>query len=286
MEEIRFEVRHPDGRRERLVVQAARATIGAGAHCDVRLAIDQAAVEHVVVEVVDDGLRFQGIATTPHATIDGVPLGVRVVPQWGLLKVGDTQIHAARAPREAAAKQGTSRATMLVRVGCALAVPAVLAMFLVAKKGGKEGKPIELPALFAVGHVECPRVESSEARVVGDDQRSIGDAARERSPFEPREAITAVKAYAVAAACYRLANDQDAATEVEVASRELEEATLLDARARRLRLERSLAMKDIELANSDVVVLKRLTEGYQGPFVAWLGGVERQIKGTKPRKSR
>lgn len=281
MEEIRFEVRHPDGRRERLVVQASRATVGAGAHCDVRLAVDQAAAEHVVVELVADGVRFQGVASAPPATLDGAPLGVRVVPQWGLLKIGDTQVHAARAPREAAAKSGTSRSTMLVRVACVLAVPAVLALFMMSKKGTADETALELPDLFSSNDVACPRTEAAEARVLGDDQRTLAEAARERSPFAPREAIVAVKAFATAAACYRLANDGAAASDAEAASNELREATLLEFRARRLRLEHSLAVNDTELAGGDVAVLSQLTEGQQGSFVAWLGGVERQLKSQR-----
>ncbi len=284
MEEIRFEVRHPDGRRERLVVQASRATVGAGAHCDVRLAVDQAAAEHVVVELVADGVRFQGVASAPPAALDGVPLGVRVVPQWGLLKIGDTQIHAARAPRDVAAKPGTARSTMLVRVACVLAVPAVLALFLMSKRRTFDVEELELPNLFSTSDVACPRTESAEARVLGADQRTFADAARERSPFSPREAVEAVNAYTVAAACYRLAHDEAAATEAEAASKDLREATVLELRARRLRLEHSLAVKDFELASNDVDALTRLTEGQQGPFVAWLGGVERQIKSQRTEK--
>ncbi|HVJ89708.1 MAG TPA: FHA domain-containing protein [Labilithrix sp.] len=277
MEEIRFEVRHPDGRSERLVVSAPKATIGTGAHCDVRLAVDQAASEHVVVALVPDGLQLKSLASTPPALLDGAPLAVSVVPQWALLKVGGTQVHVARAARTTAA-QSKLNSTTIVRLCCAVSLPLAFMALPASSRGQASAEAPEMPALFDSELVACPRSDPAEARVVADDERAIADAARERSPFSSREAITAVRAYDIAAACYRVAHEARDATEAAAASKELRDATLLDVRARSLRLERSLTVGDLELAGSDVAVLKAFTDGRQGPYVAWLSSVEQRIK--------
>ena len=56
---IQFDIRHANGQRESAVVEAERAVIGSAAHCDVRLPMDQAAFEHIVVEVVAGKLRAE-----------------------------------------------------------------------------------------------------------------------------------------------------------------------------------------------------------------------------------
>ena len=49
MKALRFLVRYPDGRGEELTIEADRVLIGSGAHCEIRLPVDQAAMEHVLV---------------------------------------------------------------------------------------------------------------------------------------------------------------------------------------------------------------------------------------------
>lgn len=282
MEEIRFEVCHPDGRRERFVVPALHATIGSGAHCDVRLAVDQAASEHVIVAITQEGLRFQNVVTNaaasgPAATIDGTPLSVRVVPQWALLKIGDTQVRAARAAKDVVKVEKTSPVTLLLRGACLLALPVAL-MLILKPKPDDDGDGVPALPEFALSTAPCPRSDPSEARVMADDQFSIAEASRERSPFAPQEGLAAVQAYGVAGACYRAAHDEDAANESIAIAKELRETTLLDARSRRLRLERMLRLGDDEMALQDVSVLSKLTENQRGPFVTWLADVGQQLK--------
>jgi hypothetical protein len=279
VEEMRFEVRHPDGRSERLVVQTARAMIGTGAHCDVRLAGDQASTEHVHVELTPSGIRLSSVASTPPALLDGAPLAVAEVPQWGILDIGATKIHLARAT-VATAKSGKKLGSRAIaRIG-GLVVLALGAGYLFVHDDdeSKLMQAVTAPELFSPAAVACPRTDPGEATVVADDQRAVADAARERSPFAPRDAVVAVKAYDIAAACYRTARADAAAAEAMASSKELRDTTWVDFRARRVRLERSLAVNDYELASTDVAILKTLSEGRSGLFSAWLTKVEHQIR--------
>ena len=47
---LRFQIRHPNGQVEHLNVDGERVMIGSGAHCEIRLPVDQAALESVLVQ--------------------------------------------------------------------------------------------------------------------------------------------------------------------------------------------------------------------------------------------
>lgn len=281
MEEIRFEVRHPDGRTEHRVVQAARATVGAGAHCDVRLAPDQALPEHVLVELIPNAMQIQSVISSPPATLDGAPFTMKVVPDSTLLVLASTQIRVTRVATGVAPKQGFLNVGTLLRIAVVALLPVAYLMLPDPSADARAPGPKDLPEIFPSATVACPRSDPEEARSVAEDQRAVAEAARERSPFAPHESITAAKAGDLAAACYRVAHDEINATESEALSKGVREATLLDVRARRVRLERLLLVNDYELAKADVAFLSAVTEGRPGPFAKWLAGVDQRIKSQR-----
>lgn len=277
MEELCFEIQSPDGRAERIVVQSARAVIGSGAHCDVRLAPDQAAFEHVAVEMLPEGTRVTRLAKEA-VSLDGNALSVATLGPFGTLVIGQTTLRIERTMIEG---PGTSsKLGVGVLLKGAVLVMLVGALFVISNvpKEGVGQAPAELPELFSAQAITCARTDPAEAAALASDSHAIADGARERSPFEPREAVAAVKAYDLAAACYSLAGDPEAAAETGRTARELEAATRGELRARRVRLERMLAVKDYEIARQDVVVLRALLEGQRGPYVTWLAKVAQELK--------
>ncbi|MBX3220306.1 MAG: hypothetical protein KF795_07275 [Labilithrix sp.] len=283
MEELRFDIEHPGGRRERSVVQGARVVIGSGAHCDVRLGPDQAAFEHVAVEMLPDGTRVTRLAKEA-ATLDGHALSIATLGPFGTLIVGQTSVRIERAAVEGAAAKSRLGAGVFLKGALLLALAGALFVVSNMPEDGVGRAPAELPELFPSEAIACSRTDPGEAEVFASDTLAIADGARERSPFEPREAIAAVKAYDLAAACYVLAGDPESAAESTRAARELEAATRSELRARRVRLERMLAVKDYEIARQDVVVLRALLEGQRGPYVAWLAKVAQDLKTQKNGK--
>ena len=277
MEELRFDIQYPDGRTERSVVQSARVVIGSGAHCDVRLAPDQAAFEHVAVEMLPEGTRVTRLAKEV-ASLDGNAFSIATIGPFGTLVVGQTMVRIERATVAGAAVKDKLGAGVVLK-GAVLAM--LIGAVLVISKMPEEGvgrAPAELPELFPAHEIRCARTDPAEAAALASDTHAIADGARERSPFEPREAVAAVKAYDLAAACYTLAGDPEAAGETSRAARELEAATRGELRARRVRLERMLAVKDYEIARQDVIVLRALLEGQRGPYVSWLAKVAQELK--------
>jgi hypothetical protein len=285
MENLNFEIRHADGRLERTAAEASRIVIGSGAHCDVRLAADQAAFEHVAIEAQPAGLVVRCLAATPPTSLDGVVLAAQLLGPAALLRIGATQIQITRVVHAAAVKSGGIGPAMIAK----LALIGLLgcAIFMASRMTREEAvaAPPEMPDLFAKTANECPRKDLAEARAVADEQRANADGARERSPFDPREARSAVKSYEIAAACYRLAQSAEASADATQSAKRMREETLLDFRARRVRLERVLLVNDYELASQDVTVLRALTEGQQGEYAQWLATVAQDIKNHNAEKN-
>lgn len=278
MNELSFEIRHGDGRHERTTARGARVVIGSGAHCDVRLAAGQAAVEHVAIESHPAGPLLRNLAMPQALTSDGIALTALPLDRPITLRIGATQVQISRPVVAVADNESHVNAAMIAKL--AVIAGLVGAIFMVSRMNDVEplAEAPRMPELFAPAAAACPRTDPAEARVVADDERANGDGARERSPFDPREARSAVKSYETAAVCYRLAQNAEASEDAAQSAAQMRQDTTLDFRARRVRLERLLLVKDYELASQDVTVLRALTEGQPGEYSRWLTIVAREIK--------
>lgn len=286
MESLCFEIRHADGREERTAAEASRFVIGSGAHCDVRLAADQAGFEHVLIENHPGGLVVRSLATTPPTTtLDGAPLTVVPLGTTMMLRIGATHIQITRAAQEVGPKKTALGPAMIAKLLVVAALVAAIGKVSSTTQEDPIAAAPSMPELFATTSSECPRTDFAEARAVAEDQRANADGARERSPFDPREARSAIKSYEIAAACYRLAQSPAASADAAQSARRMREDTLLDFRARRVRLERVLLVNDYELASQDVAVLRALTEGQQGAYAQWLATVAQEIKNHNVEKT-
>ena len=280
MEPLSFEICHADGRPERTSAQGARIVIGSGAHCDVRLAADQAAFEHVAIEELAAGPQIRNLAPAAPSTLDGVPFAARALGPSGLacLIIGDTQIRILREARVAPARSTTLGPVMIAKLlVVAGLVGAIVKVSVMGPDAPSTSSP-PMPELFAKISTDCPRKDLAEARTIADDQRAIADGARDRSPFDPRESRAAVKGYEIAAACYRITHQVEAGEIAAQAALRMREETTLDFRARRVRLDRVLLVNDYDLAAQDVAVLSALTEGQQGEYSRWLAGIAQDLK--------
>src|SRR5437879_2277683 len=85
-------LKYPDGRREQLSVDADRALVGSGAHCEIRLPVEHAAVEHLVVEARQGVVFGEARSLEPAPTVSGVPFTQgRLLPE-SLIKIGDVEL--------------------------------------------------------------------------------------------------------------------------------------------------------------------------------------------------
>src|SRR5258706_6562530 len=92
MSVLRFDIRYPNGHREMAVVEGERALLGSASYCDIRFPVDQAAYEHVTIEVLGNILRAEAKAHSPPATMNGMPLTSSPVGPDAVLGIGAVQI--------------------------------------------------------------------------------------------------------------------------------------------------------------------------------------------------
>jgi len=280
---IRFEIRYADGRKEIAHVDGERALIGHGAHCDVRLPLDQAASEHVAVEVVGGTVRVETRAFEPPATVNGLPFTTMPIGPDVPLKLGATRIFISlgdfglEGAPVVQKKKGEETSPFMKVLGVGVIVAGAY-MFLNKEDAEAPTAPMQAPDLFGVAPAVCPQDAPDQARALAADKRGIAEGKRERSPFVAKEGVQAVELYEMAAACFRQAGDSESAGQSQKDAAELRALITQDFRARRIRLEHLLEVGDYQLARYDVTVLRSLTEDKQGPWVSWLAHVAQVIK--------
>ncbi len=283
MSVVRFEIRYADGRKEITNVEGDRMLIGHGAHCDVRLPLDQAANEHVAVEVVGGSVRVETMAFEPPATVNGMPFtNIPILPDVPL-KIQGTRIFIALADADVEGgavvqkkkNEGTSPAMKVLGLGV-LAAGAY--MLLGEPQAPLPEAPAQIPALFSTAPAQCPQTSAAAAGATAEEKFDVAEGKRERSPFAPKDGVQAVALYATAAACFRVAGDAERAKDADATAAQLRDEITQDFRARRVRLEHLMAVEDYQLARNDVDVLWSLTEGKSGSWVTWLANARQTIK--------
>jgi len=278
---IKFDIRHPSGKREGAIVEGQRALVGSGAHCDVRLAMDQAAHEHVLIEAVGTTLRAEARADHPPATVNGVQLVASALSADAMLGIGEIRLFVSFVPDALDGPQ-ISRPQ---KAGSPLALLALIPIFgalFYLLFWDTESKirpaPTDGQALFADAAGDCPHPSPTQALAFGEEQSEIADGKRERMPFAVEDGVYAVGLYRLAAACFRSGSDSTRAREADLAAQSLMQDLSDDFRARRLRLSHLLTVEDYELAIRDVHVLRALTSENKGRYFEWLGQVAEQLK--------
>lgn len=270
-------------------VDGERLLIGSGAHCDVRLPLDQAASEHVAVQVVGGTVRAESKASEPPATVNGVPFtSIPLAPDVPLrigttllfIALGDFAFDGAPAEREQK-KEATSPFMKILGIGV---LGALAYLFLNHDTTPLDVAPTRTPDLFPAVAASCPQSAPDQARSFAAEKFDIAEGKRERSPFAPKEGIQAVQLYETARACFQQAGDQASAAEADGAAKQLRASITQDFRARRVRLEHLLDIGDYELAATDVRVLRSLTDGRPGPWATWLVAVNQTIRQKAPPK--
>jgi len=278
---IQFDIRQANGQRESAVVEGQRALIGSGSHCDVRLPMDQAAYEHVLVEAVGTTLRVEARAEQPPATINGVKLVASALSPDAALGIGETRLFVNFVPDaldgpQISAKQKAQNPLLILAL---IPIFGALAYLLFWNDETKiAAAPAEVQTLFAETQAACPQQEPAQALAFAEEQSELAEGKRERLPFAVEDGVLAVGLYRLAAACFRTGADDARAHDAELAAESLKHDLTDDFRARRLRLSHLLTVEDYQLAMKDVSVLRALTGEKKGRYFEWLTTVAEQLK--------
>jgi len=164
-----------------VTVEAERALIGSGAHCEIRLPIDQAAVEHILIQVGAGGVFAQALSFEPAPTIGSVPFTQAPLPPDVVLGVNQTQMLVSIVG-DAVAGGGVGRKEkgktnpMLIIAAMAGACLAAY-MFLGGDDNMTRIEPQEYPKLWEQGAATCEKGNDAmayalEKRVVADQTRA------------------------------------------------------------------------------------------------------------------
>jgi hypothetical protein len=277
---IQFDIRHPNGQRESTVVDGQRALIGSGSHCDVRLPMDQAAYEHVRIEVIGDTLRAEAVAENPPATIDGMPLTASTLTRESVLGIGRVRVfvnHVADLLEGTNVKSANKQSSPLVQVGLLVGFAVAAYLLLAEQDTAIAPPPAQAPKLFAEAAPSCAGKNPIEAVAYAQEQLDLANGKRERMPFFVTDGVEAVGLYKLAAACFKLGGVKSQSEEADEAASSLRKSLSDDFRARQLRLTYSLKVGDYALAKQDVLVLRGLTKGQQGKYVEWLRTADKQL---------
>lgn len=280
---LKFQIRLHTGQVEQLNVEADRALIGSGAHCEIRLPVDQARVEHVLVEAGPTGFFARALSFEPPPMINNVPFQQAPLPPGAVLGVGGCQIYVELAGGEnVAGTPGTNhpkkKSSPLTLLALLVVVPAAAYMFL-----GDEGEtttpraPRQVPELWEAPVAACPH-QGPQAVAFARERMVVADAKRERRPFHVQDGVQAVPIYETAAACFKVGGDRQAAALADDSAKFLRRDITDDFRTRRVRLEHALAVEDYVTAQKEVRVLLQFCEGKTGDYVTWLSNLERNLR--------
>jgi hypothetical protein len=281
---LRFQIRQPNGQIDQLFIESERVSIGSGAHCEIRLPLDQAAVEHALVQVGPAGVFVQALAFQPPPTVNNVPFQQGPLPADAVLGIGQIQINVALV--DAAQKPGgdvirkkqggASPVALIALVG--ILGGGYFVMFGDAGVAEVKAAPHEPPELWGPVVEACPQPTPERALADARARNGLADAKRERRPFHVQDGIAAVPLYELAAACYKVGGDRAGATEAAGAAAALRQEIKDDYRTHRVRLDHALAIDDLQNARREVKILIQFTEGKPGDYVTWLTSMERSLR--------
>jgi hypothetical protein len=283
---LRFQIQHSNGRQEQVMVEAERALIGSGAHCEIRLPIDQAAVEHILIQVGAGGVFAQALNFEPSPTIGGVPFTQAPLPADAVLGVNATQMLVSIAGdivgAGGAKPKGKTNPMLLI---AAMAGASIVAwMYLSDDDDQRRVEPQEYPKLWDQGAAVCEK-SPNDALAFANEKRTVAEAKRERRMFHVKDGVDAVPLYEATGACFDKANDKADGDAMREMANALRTEIDSDYRTHRMRLQHAMQVNDFETARREVRTLIQMTEGKEGPYVTYLHVIDRDLKQKLGRPS-
>jgi hypothetical protein len=281
---LKFTILYPDTRVEELMVDADTALVGSGAHCEVRLPYEQAAVEQLRVEARNFRLFATSRSMDPPTLLNGVPFTEgRLLPGSALSCRGvqlRVELGGAAAIAASPRKQAQSASSSLIYALGIVGFPLGFYVLLTAQRPAAElPTAVEPPALWADGQqAACAERAADTAAALAEREQLRAEAARERSPFYPEEGLNAVALFDRASACFRGAGQVARAEQAAQAATELKRAAERDLHVHHVRLERALATKRYELARREVQILLAFVAKRGGDYAEWLAVLDRVIQ--------
>ena len=281
MKALKFVVRYPDGRSDEFAIDADRVLIGSGAHCEIRLPVDQAAMEHVAISMAGAAPLAEARAFQPPPTLNGSPFQRAPLLPDAVIGVGQVAITVSvQDVQEGSVLQRKQEKTSpLTYILAAVAIPISLYVIL-ADTGASQTapQPEKFPALWAAPVTNCPQTSREQALAMAQEKYMLAEGRRERRPFHVQDGVQAVPLFETAAACYQTAGNPKMSLKASTAAKKLRKEIASDYRTHRVRLDHAISVKDWKTVQHEVGVLLNMTEGKQDPYVTWLSNIDRRLQ--------
>lgn len=275
-----FQIRLNTGQIDTLTIDSDRVLIGSGAHCDIRLSIDQARLEHIRVDVVPQGVYATAMSFEPPPTINGVEFTQAPLPANAILGVGQTQIQVqlVDGANPVNLRATNKKASPALVFGLLLIGVGAAANVFLGVNSASKLTPMEPPSLWPEEAARaCPRPAGAVARNFAYDTLTMAESKRERRAFYPQDGVSAVLDFETSAACFRAAGEPQSAAYCDEAARGLRDEMTQDFRKFRERLRYHYTHEEWTSARYDVRNLLAFTDGVQGEYREFLKNTARDI---------
>jgi hypothetical protein len=273
-------IRGPAGAMPPLTVQHNRVVIGSGAHCEVQLPVEHAAVEHVELTIMGGRVYARARVFDPAPTIGGSPFVQTFVEPGVAIGLGPFRIVATpiavNGVGEGRGKASAARSP--VAIGLVLLTVLLLAAGVLKRGGGDPPAVAAAPALWSAPLTACPQTAPAQALALAAEREAVAEGKRERRPFHVQDGVAAVTLFETAAACFGVGGNGDASAASAHAAQVLRAKVQEDYHAHQVRLEHALLVNDAVVAQREVKVLRAFTEAASGPYVDWLSNLDRRLQ--------
>ena len=279
-----FEIRYETGKAERIEVEGDRILLGSGAHCDLRLAPEVAAWEHVVLTAEGEGMVARLIAKGAPATVDGKSFRQAHLADGSRIRIGEIELiyRTSAAARSSKRKRAPSFALLLA----VLFVPAVLFVAAHARSNDAFGPPDKVPAPLGDVTTQCPAETREQALALAREKDASAQAKRQRWKFHTRDGVEAVVLFEVGAACHLAGGDAEGAASSGLLARAMRAGVLQEFQVYRVRLERALDRNDARVALAQIKYLRDMlfTRDIDDEYVRWLTIMQRKLEAKVSRE--
>lgn len=284
MRTLTFAIREPRRPEQVLDVTEERILVGSGAHCDLRLPVESAAWEHIVITEEEGDIVARVISASQTTTFDGSAAREATLRVGSTMIVGGVVVELRHVAGEVVvAPKGTSPLAKVMLVGTACIAVLGAVVLGKARAAGREATWPEPPDPLPSPVTACP--EKQGATPLAFQKAELARAKRQRFRFYPRDGVEAVVLFETAAACFAAtgdsANASDARESARVLAAELREALHVSS----VRLERAVVRKDAATALAQTKFQRDLLFGREGadPYLAWLALLQSKLEAASSK---
>jgi hypothetical protein len=253
MRGLRFQIKHLSGQVEGIDVEAERAMLGSGSHCEIRLPIDQARLEHLRIELTADGtVLATAVSFEPPPLLNGVAFTQGQVLPDSVLTVSQTQILIQAIDTTAGKSKAKKGSSPITTIGALVILAAGAFMLFSADEQEAAVKLDDQPDLFEGGSAAtCPQ-QGPQALEQAKQFLNVASVKRERRPFFAQDGVVAVPNFERAAACFKSGADVNMAKYADGVAAYLRADLTRDYRKIRVGLDYHVRVKEYASAKSDV----------------------------------